>query len=81
MKDRLKRLCVLVRAKIGFIDDKAGKPVGINDHIGRRPVAAIYTSSGGFAPAATDCNSYILLAELAVPDSVLGLVKSEIDDF
>ena len=29
---------VLVRLpEINFIDDKAGKPVGINQHIGRRP--------------------------------------------
>jgi hypothetical protein len=32
--------------EIGFIDDKAGKPVGINDHIGRRPVAAFGNSGG-----------------------------------
>jgi phosphoglycolate phosphatase-like HAD superfamily hydrolase len=32
---------VLVRKpKIGFIDDKAGKPVGIYEHIGRRPILA-----------------------------------------
>ena len=32
---------VLVRlAEIDFIDDKTGKPVGINSHIGRRPIAA-----------------------------------------
>ena len=32
--------------KIGFIDDKAGKPVGINNVIGRRPVAAFGNSAG-----------------------------------
>jgi phosphoglycolate phosphatase-like HAD superfamily hydrolase len=32
--------------KIGFIDDKAGKPVGINTFIGRRPVAAFGNSAG-----------------------------------
>jgi phosphoserine phosphatase len=38
---------VLVRLpKIDFIDDKAGKPVGINSHIGRRPVAAFGNSDG-----------------------------------
>jgi phosphoglycolate phosphatase-like HAD superfamily hydrolase len=31
---------------INFIDDKAGKPVGINSHIGRRPVAAFGNSDG-----------------------------------
>jgi hypothetical protein len=31
---------------INFIDDKEGKPVGINEHIGRRPVAAFGNSDG-----------------------------------
>jgi len=30
--------------KIGFIDDKAGKPVGIYEHIGRRPLLAFGNS-------------------------------------
>ncbi|MEN8188464.1 MAG: HAD family hydrolase [Thermodesulfobacteriota bacterium] len=38
---------VLVRLpQINFIDDKAGKPVGINQHIGRRPIAAFGNSDG-----------------------------------
>jgi phosphoserine phosphatase len=38
---------VLVRlAELNFIDDKDGKPVGINQHIGRRPVAAFGNSDG-----------------------------------
>ena len=38
---------VLVRlAEVDFIDDKAGKPVGINSHIGRRPIAAFGNSDG-----------------------------------
>jgi hypothetical protein len=38
---------VLVRLpEINFIDDKAGKPVGINQHIGRRPIAAFGNSVG-----------------------------------
>jgi len=32
--------------KIDFIDDKAGKPVGINKFIGRRPIAAFGNSAG-----------------------------------
>ena len=32
--------------EIDFIDDKAGKPVGINQHIGRRPIAAFGNSDG-----------------------------------
>jgi phosphoserine phosphatase len=34
--------------EINFIDDKAGKPVGINQHIGRRPIAAFGNSDGDF---------------------------------
>jgi hypothetical protein len=38
---------VLVRLpEVNFIDDKAGKPVGINAHIGRRPIAAFGNSDG-----------------------------------
>ncbi len=38
---------VLVRLpEINFIDDKAGKPVGIHMHIGRRPIAAFGNSDG-----------------------------------
>ncbi len=34
------------RPEIDLIDDKAGKPVGINLHIGRRPIAAFGNSDG-----------------------------------
>ena len=38
---------VLVRLpEMNFIDDKAGKPVGIQMHIGRRPIAAFGNSDG-----------------------------------
>ena len=38
---------VLMRLpKIDFIDDKAGKPVGINKFIGRRPIMAVGNSAG-----------------------------------
>jgi len=38
---------VLVRLpEIDFVDDKAGKPVGIQSHIGRRPIAAFGNSDG-----------------------------------
>ncbi|GEP06789.1 haloacid dehalogenase [Methylobacterium oxalidis] len=33
-------------AQVNFIDDKAGKPVGINEYIGRRPIAAFGNSDG-----------------------------------
>jgi len=32
--------------ELNFIDDKAGKPVGINEHVGRRPIAAFGNSDG-----------------------------------
>jgi len=32
--------------ELNFIDDKDGKPVGINQHIGRRPIAAFGNSDG-----------------------------------
>ncbi|NBC15112.1 MAG: haloacid dehalogenase-like hydrolase, partial [Gammaproteobacteria bacterium] len=33
---------------ITFIDDKAGKPVGIQRHIGRRPILAFGNSDGDY---------------------------------
>jgi phosphoglycolate phosphatase-like HAD superfamily hydrolase len=40
---------VIVRLpEIDFIDDKAGKPVGINRYLGRRPIAAFGNSDGDF---------------------------------
>jgi phosphoglycolate phosphatase-like HAD superfamily hydrolase len=35
--------------ELNFIDDKEGKPVGINLHIGRRPIAAFGNSDGDLA--------------------------------
>jgi hypothetical protein len=32
--------------EIDFIDDKDGKPIGIQEHIGRRPIAAFGNSDG-----------------------------------
>lgn len=34
--------------ELNFVDDKAGKPVGINSHIGKRPIAAFGNSDGDF---------------------------------
>jgi phosphoglycolate phosphatase-like HAD superfamily hydrolase len=40
---------VLVRLpELNFIDDKGGKPVGIQQHIGRRPLMAVGNSDGDF---------------------------------
>jgi phosphoserine phosphatase len=35
-------------AEVDFIDDKEGKPLGINSHIGKRPIAAFGNSDGDF---------------------------------
>ena len=38
---------VLVRlSQLNFLDDKPGKPVAINQHIGRRPILAFGNSDG-----------------------------------
>lgn len=34
--------------ELNFIDDKSGKPVAINQHIGRRPIMAVGNSDGDF---------------------------------
>jgi hypothetical protein len=44
MRDTLPTLFRL--PEINFIDDGPGKPVGINEHIGRRPIAAFGNSDG-----------------------------------
>jgi phosphoserine phosphatase len=44
MKDGVPTLFRL--PEVNFIDDKAGKPVAINQHIGRRPIAAFGNSDG-----------------------------------
>lgn len=47
---------VLVRLpEIDFIDDKEGKPVGIQAHIGRRPIAAFGNSDGDLAMLQWTC--------------------------
>jgi hypothetical protein len=37
---------LLRQSGIDFVDDKAGKPVGIHAHIGRRPILAFGNSDG-----------------------------------
>jgi len=44
MKDGVPSLARL--PAVNFIDDKTGKPIGINEHIGRRPIAAFGNSDG-----------------------------------
>jgi phosphoserine phosphatase len=40
---------LLREAALHFFDDKEGKPVAINTHVGRRPIAAFGNSDGDFA--------------------------------
>jgi phosphoserine phosphatase len=37
---------LIKQPKVNFIDDKEGKPIAINQHIGRRPIAAFGNSDG-----------------------------------
>jgi phosphoserine phosphatase len=39
---------IVKRPGIAFVDDKAGKPVGIDSRIGRRPILAVGNSDGDF---------------------------------
>jgi phosphoserine phosphatase len=41
-------VAVLKEPGISFVDDKAGKPVGIDTHIGQRPILAFGNSDGDF---------------------------------
>ena len=34
--------------EMNFVDDKDGKPIGINQHIGQRPIAAFGNSDGDY---------------------------------
>ena len=57
--------------KIGFINDKAGKPVGIIEHIGRRPILAF-----GNADADMQMIEYIMAGD----GPRLGLFVHHTDD-
>lgn len=39
---------ILRLPELDFLDDKTGKPVGIHEHIGRRPIFAVGNSDGDF---------------------------------
>lgn len=47
---------LLKHPEFAFIDDKAGKPVGIHNFIGRRPVAAFGNSDGDLAMLQWTCS-------------------------
>jgi len=58
---------VIVRQpKLNFIDDKAGKPVGIRRHIGRTPIAAFGNSDGDLQMLQYTC--------IGRPGTLCGLV-------
>ncbi|MCT8161380.1 HAD family hydrolase [Pseudoruegeria sp. SHC-113] len=40
---------LIKQPELFFVDDKEGKPVGIDNHIGKRPVIAVGNSDGDFA--------------------------------
>lgn len=62
---------VLIRLPaIDLIDDGPGKPVGINSHIGRRPIAAFGNSDGDFQ---------MLQWATATPRRRLGLIVHHTD--
>jgi len=56
--------------KVNFVDDKAGKPVGIHYHIGRRPIAAFGNSDGDFQ---------MLEWTTAGPGTTLGMIVHHTD--
>jgi phosphoglycolate phosphatase-like HAD superfamily hydrolase len=56
--------------RLNFLDDKAGKPVGIHYHIGRRPIAAFGNSDGDFQ---------MLEWTTAGPGRTLGMVVHHTD--
>ena len=45
---RAGRPALMRLAELNFVDDKAGKPVGLHQHIGRRPIMAFGNSDGDF---------------------------------
>jgi len=56
---------------INFIDDKTGKPIGINEHIGRRPIAAFGNSDGDL--------EMLQWATLGAPGARFGLIVHHTD--
>jgi len=59
------RPVLVQQPKVAFIDDKAGKPVGIQKAIGKRPIAAFGNSDGDFE---------MLEWTTSAPDARLGLL-------
>jgi len=64
------RPALVRQPKVHFIDDRAGKPVGIHYHIGRRPIAAFGNSDGDFQ---------MLEWTTAGPGATLGMIVHHTD--
>jgi phosphoglycolate phosphatase-like HAD superfamily hydrolase len=47
-QERDGKMAVVKTSGLNFIDDKAGKPVGIHQHIGMKPIIAVGNSDGDF---------------------------------
>jgi len=62
---------ILRQPEISFINDKEGKPVGIQQHIGKRPIAAFGNSDGDFQ---------MLEWTTSAPGLRLGLIVHHTDD-
>ncbi|MBK7659879.1 MAG: haloacid dehalogenase-like hydrolase [Betaproteobacteria bacterium] len=64
------KTALLRQPRVNFIDDKAGKPVAIHYHIGRRPIAAFGNSDGDFE---------MLEWTTAGPGTTLGMIVHHTD--
>ncbi len=72
---------VLVRQpKLNFIDDKEGKPVGINQHIGRRPIAAFGNSDGDLQMLQWTCQdrqrAFVFMCTIPTPSGTGRMIGS-----
>ena len=60
--------------EVNFIDDKQGKPIGINEYIGRRPIAAFGNSDGDY-----EMLRYTTASESDRPRPRFGLIVHHTD--
>jgi hypothetical protein len=68
------RPAILKLPEVDFIDDKAGKPIGIEKFIGRRPIIAFGNSDGDF-----EMLEWTTARSLPTPRSRLGLIVHHTD--
>jgi hypothetical protein len=67
----------LMLQEISFIDDKEGKPVGIQSHISRRPIVAAGNSDGDFQMLSPSDRAQSRLLERSVPLMRIGVKLRE----